>query len=202
MSGGPKVPTANWSRKKPNWATRRERQDSVEKAPKKPRVVVFVIGGVSHNELVVAQKIQDEYNVEIVVGSTMLLTPDSFIEALKLMGNRGDESYYGFKRPPRTRRQLQEARDRNSSRSNNPEPEEEKGFFKRQFFSRGDGSAPASSNSDDRLNDKSRRHGPSSDNRFRERESSRDQVGSRADRAQRELTPSSKERKNWFKFNK
>ena len=205
LSGGPKVPAAGWSRKKPNWATRRERQDSLPTEPtsNRPRLIVFIVGGVSPNEIVAAQKLQEEYNVEIVIGSTLIWTPDSFIEGLKVLGNRGDESFYGFKRPLKTRRQIQEMKERPARTTSKPDVQEEKSFFKKTFF-RSDANSEQSSHSNERVGD-SRRHGgsrelnsnSSSSGRERERKSSRE-GDSRMDRVRKEATPVTKEKKGWF----
>ena len=205
-SGNIKAPAAGWSRKKPNWATRRERQDSSpqESTPTRPRVVVFIIGGMSMNEICTVQKLQDEYGVEVVIGSTMILTPDSFIEALKMVGNRGDDSYYGYKRPPKPRRPIADGRERPARSSSKPETQDEKNFFQKGFFRRASNDKGASS---ERVSEtSSRARSGSRELNTRDRTSSRENNSrpeqSRPERIRREATPIAKEKKGWFGFKK
>lgn len=100
-------------RKKPSWATRKantESQGSVtpsQPAPKidlrqnGPRVIFFMIGGVTYSELRAVTQLQADTQRELIIGSTHMWTPDSAVEALKELGKRNVQGarFYGFHRP-------------------------------------------------------------------------------------------------------
>ncbi|XP_026189916.1 syntaxin-binding protein 1 [Cyclospora cayetanensis] len=49
----------------------------------KPRLVVFVLGGILHSEMRCAYEVSNELNCEIFIGSTNILTPSQLLKQLK-----------------------------------------------------------------------------------------------------------------------
>lgn len=48
-----------------------------------PRIIVFIVGGMTYSEMRVAYEVSETYkNWEVVVGSTHILTPEGFLRNL------------------------------------------------------------------------------------------------------------------------
>jgi hypothetical protein len=115
------------TRKKPSWATRKSAAQSQSQEPQDlrengARVLVFVLGGATYSELRVCDALQNSEKRQVLLGSTHLWTPDSFVEALKDFNIRGGSTrFYGYKRPiPKAARTRVESTDssQNEGRSN------------------------------------------------------------------------------------
>ena len=104
------------SRKKPSWATRKT-ANSIEStsallAPTDPttqpdlrangpRIILFVLGGMTHSEIRAASEVRKEMQRDVLIGSTHIWHPDGFVEALKVL-HRGEgrgDGFTKFKRP-------------------------------------------------------------------------------------------------------
>jgi len=64
----------------PTWAENRK-SEKVEITG--PRVIIFVIGGITYSEIRAAYELTNQYSREFIIGSTHLSTPASFIENVK-----------------------------------------------------------------------------------------------------------------------
>ncbi|ETO29174.1 hypothetical protein RFI_07953 [Reticulomyxa filosa] len=101
---GPDKPTGNRARKRQPTSFRKARKPNEEKPPviyivhivlvfvlKKlsfsliqsgPRVIVYVVGGVTYSELCTCYELSEKHNIDIFIGSTAILTPQSYIQQL------------------------------------------------------------------------------------------------------------------------
>ena len=117
LSSTAEAAPASQQRKKPSWATKKPKSNVVvdekpdvpkDKRANGPRIIVFCVGGVAHNEVVALKKLGDKMDREIYIGSNYLWQPDQFVESTKYLnrpGSRGDD-FIDFKRPrPRAIRQ-------------------------------------------------------------------------------------------------
>eukprot|EP00668_Euglena_longa_P041600 GGOE01054770.1.p1 GENE.GGOE01054770.1~~GGOE01054770.1.p1 ORF type:complete len:609 (+),score=216.48 GGOE01054770.1:92-1918(+) len=52
-----------------------------------PRLIVFVVGGVTYSEIRSAYEVMRESKREVIVGGTSILTPHGFVEEMKLFGS-------------------------------------------------------------------------------------------------------------------
>jgi len=52
-----------------------------------PRLIVFVVGGVTYSEIRSAHEITRELKREVIIGGTSLLTPQTFVEEMRLLGS-------------------------------------------------------------------------------------------------------------------
>ncbi|GBG27783.1 Syntaxin-binding protein 1 [Hondaea fermentalgiana] len=62
--------------------------------PRGSRVIVFVAGGATHAELAAIHKVMRTFNRDVVVGSTHLLNPESFLHSLKFLEHNRDMAYF------------------------------------------------------------------------------------------------------------
>jgi len=79
---GPEKPTGNRARKRQATSYRRKQTTEPEKAASGPRVIVYVLGGVTYSELCTCYELSEKRHVEIFVGSTTLLSPQKYIQLL------------------------------------------------------------------------------------------------------------------------
>eukprot|EP01137_Pigoraptor_chileana_P005928 Opistho-2@2973 len=75
---------------KPGWANKaKEKKEGKDASPWKveakagPKIIVFVLGGVTYSELRVAYEVMRSRQREVVIGSTHLLTPKRFVADLQ-----------------------------------------------------------------------------------------------------------------------
>jgi syntaxin-binding protein 1 len=66
----------------PAWAKGKEKQETTLSGP---RVIVFVIGGVTFSEIRAMGELMEAHHREIIIGSNRLLRPHEFIEDLKAL---------------------------------------------------------------------------------------------------------------------
>lgn len=88
--------------KKNKRRAKKRREDSdISNILQNPRIILFVIGGLSHHEIVNLQKIQDEGTVQcqIVAGSTSIIRPNELLDMLK------DIQKYNLKNNPFTKKE-------------------------------------------------------------------------------------------------
>jgi syntaxin-binding protein 1 len=81
-----KPPTSLRKSNKPAWELKSD--DPSKPAPSQTtggKIIVFIAGGASYSELRAAYEVSKAKNREILVGSTDIVAPDDFVEALRLM---------------------------------------------------------------------------------------------------------------------
>lgn len=86
-SGGPSVGVSQRSaRPKAGWASARggkdKKKDEEESQTSGPRVIVFVIGGMTHSEMRTAYEFAATHHREVIIGSTHIATPKVFLQGL------------------------------------------------------------------------------------------------------------------------
>ncbi|KAI8450531.1 Sec1-like protein [Phakopsora pachyrhizi] len=91
-SGTSALPTSLRSAK-PSW----QRPKAKGASDNRQRLMVFVAGGMTHSEIRTAYTISEAHSKDVVIGSTHIYTPKTFIEDLSLM-DRGGAS--GSSKPP------------------------------------------------------------------------------------------------------
>ncbi|KAI8897404.1 Sec1-like protein [Globomyces pollinis-pini] len=105
------APTAPVQRKKATWAQKKTSaptpmEAAAQAAPQDltengPRTIIFIIGGSTYSEIKTLTDLRQEMNREIILGSTHVWTPDSFVESLKdLHRPNASAKFIGYKRPP------------------------------------------------------------------------------------------------------
>jgi len=65
----------------PTWADKSGKADKPEYTG--PRVIIFVIGGMTHSEMRGAYELTAQFSREVLIGSTHVLTPSMFLDNLK-----------------------------------------------------------------------------------------------------------------------
>jgi len=84
VSSGENAPSS--LRSQPRWAEKGKRKSSKGEKPTTltgPRILIFIVGGVTFAEMRVAYEMTTKLNREVVVMSTHILTPNLFIEQLR-----------------------------------------------------------------------------------------------------------------------
>ncbi|KAI8916345.1 Sec1-like protein [Gorgonomyces haynaldii] len=115
-------------RKKPTWASKKRGTPSTEtpavtdRRANGPRIIVFCVGGISHSESVALSKLGDTLNRDIILGSTHLWEPDTFVEGLKSLHRTGSTAsvFLDYQRPVKREPRSQRSRyddERPDSRS-------------------------------------------------------------------------------------
>ncbi|KAJ1673284.1 syntaxin binding protein 1, partial [Spiromyces aspiralis] len=56
--------------------------------PRPPRVIIFVVGGVTFSEIRAAHEISQKYECEVLVGSTHLLTPAEYLDGVSTLDHQ------------------------------------------------------------------------------------------------------------------
>jgi len=68
----------------PSWQlTPRKEEDTTTTIKKgEYKLFIFVIGGVTYSEIRTAYELQHDYNIEVIIGGTSIISPKSFVEKL------------------------------------------------------------------------------------------------------------------------
>lgn len=89
-------------RRKPSWAMKKQAVvEEVVVRSNEARIILFVIGGVTHGELREVTTISKERRRDVMLGSTHIWSPDGFVQALKELGRKNvhGAKFDGFQRP-------------------------------------------------------------------------------------------------------
>jgi len=73
-------------RSQPRWAEKGKRKSSKGDKPTSAtggRLIIFIVGGMTHSEMRIAYEMSQKLNREVIIGSTNILTPTTFIEGLR-----------------------------------------------------------------------------------------------------------------------
>jgi len=82
---GPRSPTFSSLRNgiQPKWLDKPKQNQKDEISPinlrKKGRLVIFIVGGATYSEIRTVYELAAQYNREVILGTTAILTPDEFI---------------------------------------------------------------------------------------------------------------------------
>lgn len=89
------------SKKRGGRKGRAKKENDISDILNNPRIILFVIGGLSHHEIVNLQQIQDDGTVQaqIIAGSTSMMRPNEFLNMLK------DIQKYNLKTNPYSRKE-------------------------------------------------------------------------------------------------
>eukprot|EP00743_Colponemidia_sp_Colp-15_P000777 GILK01000858.1.p1 GENE.GILK01000858.1~~GILK01000858.1.p1 ORF type:complete len:665 (+),score=138.73 GILK01000858.1:190-1995(+) len=72
-------------KKKYDWHVREDKKETVEAGDVKPRLIVFVLGGITYSEMRSVYELSKELGREIILGSNCILTAKDYLEALRTM---------------------------------------------------------------------------------------------------------------------
>ncbi|KAL7409093.1 Sec1-like protein [Mrakia frigida] len=72
---------------RPNWA--RAAPSGVQREGTKQRLIIFVAGGITYSEMRTAYQVGLALGKEVIIGSTHVITPESFVTDLKAIGRSG-----------------------------------------------------------------------------------------------------------------
>jgi len=70
---------------KPTWAHRTNDKNIYDLRTYGPRIIIFILGGMSYAEMREVYEMVKEYNRDIIIGSTGILTPKSFMDEIYMM---------------------------------------------------------------------------------------------------------------------
>lgn len=70
---------------KPTWAHRTSDKNIYDLRTYGPRIIIFILGGMSYAEMREVYEMVKEYNRDIFIGSTGILTPKSFMDEIYMM---------------------------------------------------------------------------------------------------------------------
>ncbi|KAK9766155.1 syntaxin binding protein 1 [Basidiobolus ranarum] len=75
----------------PKWTKRKKGSTLGECVTQKGRIIVFMIGGVTHSEMRSVYEISKELNREVIIGSTHVLPPWDFLDSLRALQTQVDQ---------------------------------------------------------------------------------------------------------------